>query len=172
MQPVYSGRGGIEPRPKSRYCSAVARGIGLGLLAAALFGASIPFTKLLAADADPLVLAGLLYLGAGAALALLRLVRPGAEAKLRRADAPWLLGIVGAGAIAGPALLVLGLRQLPGVPAALLLNLEAPLTAVLAGGGVGEHPSPPGWGGGGPPARGAARLAATPGAAPPRPLVG
>jgi len=142
----------------------VARGIGLGLLAAALFGASIPVTKLLAADADPLVLAGLLYLGAGAALALLRLLRPGAEAKLRRSDVPWLLGIVVAGAIAGPVLLVIGLRRLPGVPAALLLNLEAPLTAVLAVAAFGEHLSRRGWAAAALLAGAAATLAAVPGA--------
>jgi drug/metabolite transporter (DMT)-like permease len=142
----------------------VARGIGLGLLAAALFGASIPVTKLLAADADPLVLAGLLYLGAGAALSLLRLMRPGAEAKLRGSDAPWLAGIVAAGAIAGPALLVVGLRRLPGVPAALLLNLEAPLTAVLAVAAFGEHLSPRGWTAAALLAGGAVSLAAAPGA--------
>jgi len=142
----------------------VARGIGLGLLAAALFGASIPVTKLLAADADPLVLAGLLYLGAGAALAVLRSLRPGAEARLRRSDAPWLLGIVAAGAIAGPTLLVVGLRRLPGVPAALLLNLEAPLTAVLAVAAFGEHLSRRGWTAAALLAGGAVTLAAAPGA--------
>jgi drug/metabolite transporter (DMT)-like permease len=141
----------------------VARGIGLGLLAAALFGASIPVTKLLAADADPLVLAGLLYLGAGAALAFLRLVRPGADAKLRRSDVPWLLGIVAAGAIAGPVLLVVGLRRLPGVPASLLLNLEAPLTAVMAVAAFGEHLSRRGWAAAALLAGGAAALAAAPG---------
>src|SRR5207302_5506533 len=146
------------------YSEAVARGIGLGLLAAALFGASIPVTKLLAADADPLVLAGLLYLGAGAALALLRLLRPSAEAKLRRSDVPWLLGIVVAGAIAGPILLVVGLRRLPGVPAALLLNLEAPLTAVLAVAAFGEHLSPRGWNAAALLAVGAVALGAGPGA--------
>ncbi|MFL5310157.1 MAG: DMT family transporter [Myxococcales bacterium] len=142
----------------------MARGIGLGLLAAALFGASIPLTKLLAAEADPLVLAGLLYLGAGAALALLRLLRPGREPKLRRSDAPWLLGIVGAGAIAGPVLLVLGLRRLPGVPASLLLNLEAPLTAALAVAAFGEHLGRRGWAAAALLAGGAAALAAAPGA--------
>src|SRR6267142_1261191 len=95
----------------------MARGIGLGLLAAALFGASIPVTKLLAADADPLVLAGLLYLGAGAALALVRLLRPGAEAKLCRSDAPWLLGIVGAAALA----VAPGALRLDGLGAAALV---------------------------------------------------
>ena len=142
----------------------MARGICLGLLAAALFGASIPVTKMLAAEADPLVLAGLLYLGAGAALALLRAVRTGAEARLRRSDAPWLLGIVAAGAIAGPVLLVVGLRRLPGVPAALLLNLEAPLTAVLAVAAFGEHLSPRGWAAVAVLAGGAVTLAAGPGA--------
>ena len=141
----------------------MARGIGLGLLAAALFGASIPVTKLLAADADPLVLAGLLYLGAGAALAFLRLLRPGAEAKLRHSDVPWLLGIVAAGAIAGPVLLVVGLRRLPGVPASLLLNLEAPLTAVMAVAAFGEHLSRRGWAAAALLAGGAAALAAAPG---------
>jgi drug/metabolite transporter (DMT)-like permease len=142
----------------------VARGIGLGLLAAALFGASIPVTKLLAADADPLVLAGLLYLGAGAALALVRILRPGGEAKLRRSDAPWLAGIVAAGAIVGPALLVVGLRRLPGVPAALLLNLEAPLTAILAVAVFGEHLSSRGWTAAALLVGGAVALAAAPGA--------
>ena len=142
----------------------MARGIGLGLLAAALFGASIPVTKLLAADADPLVLAGLLYLGAGAALAVLRSLRRSAEARLRRSDAPWLLGIVISGAIAGPVLLVIGLRRLPGVPAALLLNLEAPLTAGLAVAAFGEHLSRRGWTAAALLAGGAVTLAAAPGA--------
>jgi len=142
----------------------VARGIGLGLLAAALFGASIPVTKLLAADVDPLVLAGLLYLGAGAALALLRAVRTGAEARLRRSDAPWLAGIVAAGAIVGPVLLVVGLRRLPGVLAALLLNLEAPLTALMAVAVFGEHLSTRGWTAAALLAGGAVTLAAGPGA--------
>ena len=141
----------------------MARGIGLGLLAAALFGASVPVTKVLAAETDPLVLAGLLYLGAGAALAMLRIVRPGVEAKLRRSDAPWLAGIVGAGAVIGPVLLVIGLRRLPGVPAALLLNLEAPLTAVLAVAVFGEHLSARGWTAAALLAGGAVALGAAPG---------
>jgi drug/metabolite transporter (DMT)-like permease len=121
------------------------RGIALGLLAAALFGASVPLTKLLAAAANPLVLAGLLYLGAGAALACVRAIRPRTEAPLRRADAPTLAAIVVSGAVLGPALLVIGLRRLPGVPSALLLNLEAPITAALAVVVFGEHLGRAGW---------------------------
>jgi drug/metabolite transporter (DMT)-like permease len=45
------------------------------LLAAALFGAGTPLAKALMAAVGPWTLAGLLYLGSGLGLALLRLVR-------------------------------------------------------------------------------------------------
>lgn len=45
------------------------------LLAAALFGASTPFAKLLLGDIPPVLLAGLLYLGSGIGLSVARLVR-------------------------------------------------------------------------------------------------
>lgn len=47
----------------------------LALLAAALFGASTPLAKLLLGQMPPLVLAGLLYLGSGAGLLAVKLVR-------------------------------------------------------------------------------------------------
>lgn len=140
------------------------RGIALGLLAAALFGASVPLTKILAGGSDPLVIAGLLYLGAGGALAGVRALRPTVETPLRRTDVPWLAGIVLSGAILGPALLVIGLRRLPGVPGALLLNLEAPLTALLAVAVFREHLSRNGWAAVVLLAAGATVLAAAPGA--------
>ena len=140
------------------------RGIALGLLAAAFFGASVPLTKLLASGSDPLVVAALLYLGAGIAVAGVRTIRRGREAPLRRADAPWLASIVVSGAVVAPALLVVGLRRLPGVPSALLLNLEAPLTALLAVGVFREHLSRDGWTAVVLLAAGAAVLAAGPGA--------
>ncbi len=43
-------------------------GAARGLAAAALFGASTPVAKLLVPAAGPVLLAGLLYLGAGAGL--------------------------------------------------------------------------------------------------------
>ncbi|HYZ87853.1 MAG TPA: EamA family transporter [Myxococcales bacterium] len=140
------------------------RGIAWGLLAAVVFGASVPLTKILAGAADPLVIAGLLYLGAGGALAAVRGLRRGVEAPLRRQDAPWLAGIVLSGAVAGPALLVVGLRRLPGVPGALFLNLEAPLTALLAVIAFHEHLSRRGWAAVVLLAAGATVLAAGPGA--------
>ena len=45
------------------------RGALCGLAAAALFGASAPLSKKLLPEVSPLVLAGLLYLGAGLGLA-------------------------------------------------------------------------------------------------------
>src|SRR5207302_4669223 len=108
--------------------------------AAALFGVSVPLAKRLAPDVGPLMLAALLYLGAGLSLAALRAVRrQAAEAPLRRADLPALAGLVLAGGAVAPALLLFGLRRSSGMAASLLLNLEAPLTALLAVALFGEQ---------------------------------
>jgi drug/metabolite transporter (DMT)-like permease len=118
----------------------VARGAAFGLIAAVLFGASAPLSKLLLPAAGPLSLSALLYLGGGLGLSLL--ARPFAaagDARLRRADAPLLAGIVVAGGVAGPVLLLLGLERLPALTSALLLNLEAPFTMLLAVTLFGEH---------------------------------
>lgn len=111
------------------------RGIAAALLAALLFGLSTPFAKLLLAGVSPVLLAGLLYLGSGVGLTVLRSVRRlrGATGPpLARADVPWLAGAVLFGGVAGPVLLMLGLRTTPGSAAALLLNLESVFTALLA----------------------------------------
>ena len=108
----------------------------LGLLAAALFGAGAPLAKLLLPGASPVLLAGLLYLGAGAGLLPLRSRR---EARLARSDAPALLGVILFGGVAGPVLLLWGLSRLSAVSTSLLLNLEAPLTIALAVAFFGEH---------------------------------
>lgn len=117
------------------------RGIVYALLAALAFGASTPFAKLLLGSVTPVGLAGLLYLGSGVGLTVLSLLRrrlpaaaglSGADARLRTADLPWLGGAIVFGGIAGPLLLMLGLSQLSGATASLLLNLEGVLTAALA----------------------------------------
>lgn len=118
-------------------------GVLCGLLAAALFGASAPVAKRLLQSADSLLLAGLLYLGAGVSLTLFRWVQPRQvarrEAQLRRGDLAILGLIVVLGGVCGPLLMLTGLRRLDGVPAALLLNLEAPLTIAVAVALFGEH---------------------------------
>jgi drug/metabolite transporter (DMT)-like permease len=125
------------PSPRAR-----PTGVAYALLAAALFGASTPCAKLLLARVHPVMVAGLLYLGAGLGLGLVHVVRRcgGREAaRLRRADAPWLAGAVLAGGVLAPLLLMLGLRATPATTASLLLNLEGVFTAVLAWRAFREH---------------------------------
>ena len=109
-------------------------GIIIVLGAALLFGASTPLAKLALASADPVLVAGLLYLGSGGGLAIARSIRSGKtrEAPLSRADLPWLAGAILAGGVAGPALLLLGLMTTSASTASLLLNLEAVATAGIA----------------------------------------
>lgn len=110
----------------------------LALCSAALFGASTPCAKLfLGAGVNPWLLAGLLYLGSGLGLAVVYVLgrlRPHqwSEAPLRRADLPRLMLVILAGGVVGPVLLMYGLARVPAASAALLLNLEAIATLLLA----------------------------------------
>ena len=115
------------------------KGIGYALLAAALFGASTPLAKLLLDHTVPVALAALLYLGSGIGLLLCFAVRARRQrhggdrpAGLARGDLPWLAGAIASGGVAGPVLLLVGLAVTPASSAALLLNMEGVLTAVLA----------------------------------------
>lgn len=111
-------------------------GVPLAIVSAVLFGASTPCAKLLlGGGVSPLILAGLLYLGAGGGLALFRLLRRGratAEAPLRRSDLPWLAAVVICGGVIGPGLLMWGLATTAGATASLLLNLESLATMAIA----------------------------------------
>lgn len=104
------------------------------LLAAALFGASTPFAKLLLGEVSPWLLAGLLYLGSGFGLVLVRLLRDRGwkPSGLTAGEWPWLLGAIFFGGVLGPLALMFGLMHTSASTASLLLNLEAVLTAVIA----------------------------------------
>jgi drug/metabolite transporter (DMT)-like permease len=115
------------------------RAVALALISAALFGVSTPAAKALVGTIDPIVLAGLLYCGAGIGVAVLRrLVRPlvsplgAAEVSLTRTDWPWLSGAIVAGGLVGPLLLMAGLSQTDAATASLLLTLEGVATALMA----------------------------------------
>ncbi|HJN77084.1 MAG TPA: DMT family transporter [Myxococcota bacterium] len=114
------------------------------LLAAVLFGGSTPATKALVAESSPLVLAGLLYLGAAAAVLPFSL-RGGSS----RWRAPRNLGRLGGavlfGGILGPAALLYGLSMAPAASVALWLNLETVATAVLAWVFFRENLAAPTW---------------------------
>lgn len=113
-------------------------GATAALLAAGLFGVSTPLAKMVSGRVDPMMLAGLLYLGSGIGLGLYAMAqffrgqRKNREASLKRGDLPWLAGSIVAGGMLGPLLLMWGLAQTPASSAALLLNLEGVLTALLA----------------------------------------
>jgi drug/metabolite transporter (DMT)-like permease len=119
------------------------RGATFGLLAAVTFGVSAPFAKLMGARIQPLMLAGLLYTGAGLALTLLgAAARGGArahESPLGRADLPPLVAVTILGGMAGPWLMLVGLARASATAGALFLNLEGPLTALVAVAAFGEH---------------------------------
>jgi drug/metabolite transporter (DMT)-like permease len=121
------------------------RAVALALLSAALFGFSTPAAKLLLGAIDPMMLAGLLYCGAGVGIAILRRARnlltagEKAETPLSRADMPWLACAIFAGGIVGPVLLMFGLSHTNAAAASLLLTLEGVATALLAWFVFGEN---------------------------------
>ena len=112
--------------------SSARTGVSASVLAALLFGASLPLTKPLLEQMGPWLLAALLYLGSGIGLAFLQLLRRRPLQRLPPGEWRWLAGAVVAGGMAGPVLLMVGLAYMPASRASLLLNAEGVLTAVLA----------------------------------------
>jgi len=113
---------------------AISPSVAAALAAASLFGASTPLAKALLRDLSPVLLAGLLYLGSGVGLGLIRITRDrGWRAPpMARKEWLWLLLAIGFGGVLGPLALMLGLTRTAAASASLLLNLEAVLTALLA----------------------------------------
>ena len=107
-------------------------------LAAVLFGAATPAASRIVQDMEPLVLAGLLYLGAALAVSPWWITRPPAAGALRRDWRRVAAAIVFGGAV-GPALLVAGLVNTPAATASLLLNMELVATVVIAASLFREH---------------------------------
>lgn len=112
------------------------RGVVFALASAVLFGMSTPLAKVLVGSIPPLLLAGLLYAGAGLGLLIVIVVRRILSSQPiavpPRSDLPWLAGAVLAGGIIGPVALMFGLTTTAASSASLLLNLEAVFTALLA----------------------------------------
>ena len=129
--------------PSTPSRSALRRGAAWSLASAALFGLSAPASKLLLPGAGSLSIAGTLYLAGGLGLValgpVLAALRGRAEAPLTRHDLPTLAGVVLLGGVVAPVLLLVGLARVSGVVGSLLLNLEAPLTVVVAVAAFGEH---------------------------------
>lgn len=108
------------------------------LVAAVLFGASAPAASELAGDMNFLILAGLLYIGAGLAVTPHTIANPPDRAAIGRDWKPAAVAVIAGGAI-GPALLVAGLARTSAANASILLNLELAATAALAATIFREH---------------------------------
>lgn len=115
-------------------------GVARCALAALLFGATAPIASRLAGEVGAFTLAGLLYVGAGLAVApvVVHRRRRGAGDRWRRAAGRLAVAVVAGGA-AGPVLLAAGLARTPAATASLLLNLELVATTVLAAVVFREH---------------------------------
>lgn len=112
------------------------RPVLFALLAAGLFALNAPLSKLLLGSIDPLFLAALLYLGAGAGmLAVWRLRRAGStqnrESGLTRKELPYIALMILLD-IAAPITLLYGLRLTNAGTAALLGNFEIVATTIFA----------------------------------------
>ena len=107
------------------------RGAVLAALAAALlFGAAAPLLKPMADRLPPLVVAGLLYVGA--ALAVTPVTWRGtSRSSLDARSARRLAGAVIAGGVVAPVLMLVALRFASAASVALLLSLEVAATALL-----------------------------------------
>ncbi len=109
-------------------------GVVAALAASLLFGVTTPLAKQLLVGTNPLLIAGLLYLGSGIGVSLVRIIqeRGWPPSGLTSGDWPWLALTTLVGGIVAPALLMLGLARADAADASLLLNLEVVFTAVLA----------------------------------------
>lgn len=108
------------------------------LTAALLFGASAPLAKLLLGGVEPILLAGLLYLGSGLGLLVVKIIQSLArkstdvEAGLKGKDFGWLTGAIMSGGVAAPILLLISLEHTPAATASLLLSFEVVATTLIA----------------------------------------
>jgi drug/metabolite transporter (DMT)-like permease len=127
----------------------VTRPVALAILAAALFGAATPASKLLLSELSPFQLAGLLYLGAAIGIApwAARGGRIRLPARADRRNRLRLLGAVLAGGVGGPVFLLVGLRLVPAASVSLWLNFELAATALLGVLLFRDHLAGRGWAG-------------------------
>lgn len=110
--------------------------VSQAIFAAALFGMSAPFSKLLLTKLSPLFLSALLYLGAGLGMLAIdnfkRLIKiERVEARLTKNELPYVILMVLLDVLA-PISLMFGLEMTSAANAALLNNFEIVATAIIA----------------------------------------
>ncbi|OGI04127.1 MAG: hypothetical protein A2X42_04690 [Candidatus Margulisbacteria bacterium GWF2_38_17] len=108
------------------------------IIAACLFGATTPFSKLLLSQIHPLVLVGLFGLGSGAVMLIIRLLQVGLfhperiKVELSKYYWLWLFGAMLTGGILAPVVLVYSLPRTSAATASILLNFESVSTTLFA----------------------------------------
>jgi drug/metabolite transporter (DMT)-like permease len=105
--------------------------------AAVLFGAATPTTKLVVNDVGAVALAGLLYLGAAAAVAPFTIREQRSKPTVSQRSR--LMLAVGFGGALAPILFVIALHRTPAGTVSLFLNLELVATAIIARTFLQEH---------------------------------
>lgn len=108
----------------------------LAVLAAALYALNSPLSKLLLSEADPMMMAGLLYSGAGIGMLIIRICGRNTallkkEKPLTKKDLPYTAGMVILDT-AAPILMMYGLKMTDSASASLLNNFEIVATALIA----------------------------------------
>ncbi|HSQ89819.1 DMT family transporter [Romboutsia sp.] len=106
------------------------------ILAAALFGISSPVSKFLLEKIPPMIMAALLYLGAGIGMLIMSLMKNSKgikqkEAKIGRKELPFTIGMIALD-IAAPIFLMIGLSMTTASNASLLNNFEIVATSLIA----------------------------------------
>ncbi len=106
--------------------------IVLALLAAILYAVNIPLSKILLQSVHPVVMASLLYLGAGIGISLLSCIsKKEKQSKLTKKEIPFTVLMVVLDIVA-PILLMFGLQKASSSNVALISNFEIVATAVIA----------------------------------------
>ena len=105
------------------------------ILAAVFYAINIPASKILLGNIEPVMMAAVLYLGAGIGVGIIYMARKPKEAaensSLNRGDLPYVLGMILLD-IAAPICLMYGLSATTAANASLLNNFEIAATAVIA----------------------------------------
>lgn len=105
------------------------------IMAAVLFGMSSPFSKLLLREIPPMLLAALLYIGAGIGMLCLNTYKTKnqvqKEAALSKEDLPYTVGMILLD-IAAPIYLMIGLSMSTASTVSLLSNFEIVATSLIA----------------------------------------
>jgi drug/metabolite transporter (DMT)-like permease len=112
--------------------SAITRGVLLAGTAAIAFGVTTPVVAWAGHGEGAFTTAALLYAGAALASVIMWALARTRGAPLGRRDLPRIVGVAIAGGAIAPALLAWGLQRSGATVGALLLNLEAVFTVVLA----------------------------------------